>query len=56
MPSSYSHLMPLAFLAPNIVEAILAGGQPADLTAEMLIKRTDLPLDWADQKALLGFD
>ena len=51
-----SHLMPLAFLAPDIIGAILAGTQPADLTAETLIKRTDLPLDWAKQRALLGFD
>jgi len=49
------HLLPLAFLAPDIVEAILAGTQPADLTAETLIKRIDLPLSWAEQKALLGF-
>jgi DNA invertase Pin-like site-specific DNA recombinase len=49
------NLIPLAFLAPEIVEAILAGTQPVDLTAEMLTKRTDLPLDWAEQKALLGF-
>jgi site-specific DNA recombinase len=51
-----SHLMPLAFLAPDIVEAVLAGSQPANLTAETLIKRTDLPFDWAKQKLLLGFD
>jgi site-specific DNA recombinase len=50
-----SHLIPLAFLAPEIVEAILAGTQPVDLTAEKLIKRADLPLRWAEQKALLGF-
>jgi len=29
--------MPLAFLAPDIVEAIAAGRQPADLTAEALL-------------------
>jgi DNA invertase Pin-like site-specific DNA recombinase len=51
-----SHLMPLAFLAPEIVEAIINCTQPVDLSAESLIKRTDLPLDWAKQKALLGFD
>jgi hypothetical protein len=50
------HLLPLAFLAPDIVAAILAGRQPVDLTAEMLTKRTDLPLGWAEQKMLLGFD
>ncbi len=47
--------MPLAFLAPDIVEAILAGTQPVDLTAETLIKHTELPQAWAEQKALLGF-
>jgi len=51
-----SQLAPLAFLAPVIVEAILAGTQPVDLTAETLTKRTDLSLDWAEQMALLGFD
>ncbi len=50
------HLMPLAFLAPKIVEAILAGAQPVDLTAERLIKQIELPLVWAEQKAVLGFD
>ena len=48
--------MPLAFLAPEIVEAILAGTQPAHLTAETLTKHTDLPLSWTEQKTLLGFD
>lgn len=51
-----SHLMPLAFLAPDIVEAIVAGTQPVDLTAETLTKHTDLPLGWAEQTALLQFD
>jgi hypothetical protein len=50
------HLMPLAFLAPDIIAAIFAGTQPVDLTAEALTKRIDLPLDWAEQRALLGFD
>jgi site-specific DNA recombinase len=51
-----SRLMPLAFLAPEIVEAILAGTQPVDLTAETLTRRADLPLSWAEQKASMGFD
>ena len=50
-----ANLLPLAFLAPEIVEAILASRQPVDLTAETLIKRTTLPLAWEEQKALLGF-
>ena len=49
-------LIPLAFLAPDIVASILSGTQPVELTAEVLTKRVDLPLDWAEQRALLGFD
>jgi len=49
------HHLPLAFLAPDIVQGIVTGNHPPDLTAEILIKRIDLPLDWAAQKTLLGF-
>jgi hypothetical protein len=51
-----SRLLPLAFLAPHIVEAIFAGRHPADVTAEALTKQVRLPIVWADQKAMLGFD
>ena len=51
-----ARLIPLAFLAPDIVERILSGSQPVDLTAEELTKRIDLPLDWAEQRGALGFD
>ncbi len=48
-------LIPLAFLAPDIVARILSGTQPVDLTTEDLTKRIDLPLAWTDQRTLLGF-
>jgi site-specific DNA recombinase len=51
---SLSRMMNLAFLAPDIVEAILAGHQPASLTLQKLL-RTTLPLDWEEQKNILGF-
>ena len=51
-----SHVMPLAFLAPDIVEAILFGTQTVDLSVEKLTKRITLPLGWGDQRTLLGFD
>jgi hypothetical protein len=51
-----AHLVPLAFLAPDIVARILSGTQPVELTTEKLTKRIDLPLEWAEQRALLGFD
>lgn len=48
-------LLPLAFLPPDVVEAILEGRQPVELTAETLTNRVKLPIDWAAQKKALGF-
>ena len=54
--ASYAtRLVRLAFLAPDIVAAILAGKQPPGLTANKLMADTRLPLDWQDQRAALGF-
>ena len=54
--SSYAtRLVRLTFLAPDIVAAILAGQQPAGLTANKLMVDTRLPLDWRDQRTALGF-
>lgn len=50
------HLIPLAFLAPDIVARILSGAQPVDLTTEVLTKRIELPVDWAEQRVMLSFD
>ena len=47
-------LIRLAFLAPPLVEMIAQGRQPAELTAEVLTRRTVLPLEWAIQKRLLS--
>ena len=50
-----SRLVPLAFLAPDIVEAILEGRQPVELTAARLKRMTNLPVSWAEQRRYLGF-
>jgi hypothetical protein len=50
----FIRLLRLNYLAPDIVTGLLDGTQPADLTANKLI-RSDLPLDWALQRRLLGF-
>ncbi len=49
-------VLPLAFLAPDIISSVVTGTQPVQLTAEMLTKCIDLPLNWEDQKSLLGFN
>jgi DNA invertase Pin-like site-specific DNA recombinase len=46
-------ILQCAFLAPDIVEAILDGHQPADLTIQKLVR--GVPLDWAEQRKRLGF-
>jgi DNA invertase Pin-like site-specific DNA recombinase len=46
-------LVGLAFLSPQLVEAILQGRQPVELTATRLIE-LDLPLDWTQQHRLLA--
>ncbi len=50
-----SRRLPLAFLAPDIVEAILEGHQPIELTAAQMMRIRDLPLSWAEQRQRLGF-
>ena len=51
-----SRVLPLAFLAPDIVSAILNGNQPVDLTADHLKRHANkLPASWQQQKQILGF-
>ena len=45
--------LPLAFLAPKIVEGILNGEQTEALTAYRLKRLSSLPLDWQEQAELL---
>ena len=51
--SYVSRLVRLAFLAPDIVTAILNGRHPPQLTANRLMDDTRLPLDWRGQRELL---
>jgi hypothetical protein len=43
-------LLPLAFLAPDLVELILTGRQPPSMTLTSLLKEP-LPFTWAEQRA-----
>jgi hypothetical protein len=53
-PRYVRDLLPLAFLSPRIIEAILEGRQPPDLTVVGLTRRIDLPLLWSVQERALG--
>ncbi len=53
-PSYVTRLLRLTFLAPDIVSRILTGRHPPELTARKLMADTRLPLDWNEQRAVLG--
>ena len=55
-PSYFTRLLRLAYLAPDITRAVVQGSQPPTLTARVLAKASRLPLDWDEQRRLLGFD
>ena len=50
-----SRLLSLAFLAPSIVEAIVEGSQPIELTATSLLRASPLPHSWDEQRRALNF-
>jgi site-specific DNA recombinase len=55
VPSYATRLFRLTLLAPDVVNAILSGKHPPELTARRLMDDTRLPLDWNEQRRRLGF-
>jgi len=53
--SDVTRFLPLAFLSPRIVEAILEGRQPVDFTLERFKKAGRLPMVWQHQEIEFGF-
>jgi site-specific DNA recombinase len=45
----------LGFLSPRVVEAIVEGGQPSDLTVITLVRRLKPTVQWRAQERVLGF-
>lgn len=54
VPSYATRLFRLTLLAPDIVNEIMSGRQPPELTARRLMDNTRLPLGWQDQRQQLG--
>ena len=46
--------LPLACLSPMIIQSIIDGRQPVELSAWDLMNRIEMPLDWTDQARRLG--
>jgi DNA invertase Pin-like site-specific DNA recombinase len=53
-PSTFARLLRVNYLAPDIQAAIVDGTQPDDLTCWHILKGP-MPLDWEQQRRLLGF-
>ena len=51
-PSYVSRVLRLTLLAPDIVEAILDGRQPVEMTLAVLME--PFPVEWAHQKLTFG--
>jgi hypothetical protein len=52
--SFVSRIIRLALLAPDIVEAVLAGRQPAHLTLKDLM--ASFPVEWSGQRGRFGVE
>ena len=60
MVSDYSarhlnQLVRLSYLAPDIITAIINGTQPPELTGRQIMRKNNIPLDWASQRIIFGF-
>lgn len=52
----FGALIRISYLSPNLVRAILSGEQPVELSPRRLVTLCkDLPHDWKQQRAYLGF-
>lgn len=47
-------LVRLSYLAPDIIVAIINGTQPAELTGRQIMRKNNIPLDWASQRIMFG--
>ena len=54
-PEHFTLLLRLSTLAPCIVSAIVEGHQPMTLSRQRLASIKNLPVRWAKQRAMLGF-
>jgi hypothetical protein len=53
--SYFTRVLRIAYLAPDIIEAIIEGRQPPELTANKLVRVKNLPIDWPGQREALCF-
>jgi len=52
-PRHRARMLKIAFLSPDILNAIIEGRQPGDLTTQRFLRCDDMPLEWAAQRQAL---
>ncbi|MCM5556316.1 hypothetical protein [Pleomorphomonas sp. JP5] len=55
IPSDFTRILRLVWLAPDITDAILDSRQPIELSAKRLSAMSNPPPDWPAQRVALGF-
>lgn len=56
VPSHVTRCIYRTFLAPDIIRAIMNGTQPIHINNNFIKRHSPLPLDWHEQRRLLGFE
>lgn len=49
-----TRLARLAYLAPDVIAAILEGRQPRSMTSRSLLRASNIPLGWNEQRKMFG--
>lgn len=52
--SYFTRILRLSFLSPDIITTFLNDEHPLEMTAKQLANRTQIPVDWEEQRRLLG--
>ena len=52
--SYFTRILRLSFLSPDIVSTFLNDRHPLEMTAKQLAIGTQIPVDWEEQRRLLG--
>ena len=54
--SDVTQIVYLAFMAPDLIERIASGAQPPGFGVRKLLAASPLPLEWTEQRRVLGFE
>ncbi len=53
--ANLADMLRTSYLAPSIIQAIVEGRKPANLSRRQFVQTNRIPLAWSEQEALFGF-